>query len=147
VLVMKTGPSRKPPSSIHVVPVISPLPFCENHAANTGSADCFPRGKTTVTPVRTGPSPGLADASPRMIVETPTSTPRTSVIAFRGPGVPSKGTPRSRARGFICPSKDVDSARTTSVTAAVLMTPRIMAHLRSNDRISYPPLEGTTKWM
>ena len=43
-----------PPSSIHVVPVISPLPFCENHAAKTGSLDSLPRGRTTVTPVRTG---------------------------------------------------------------------------------------------
>ena len=27
VLVIMTGPSRKPPSSIQAVPVISPLPF------------------------------------------------------------------------------------------------------------------------
>ena len=31
-----TGPSRKPDSSTQVVPVISPLPFCENQPANTG---------------------------------------------------------------------------------------------------------------
>src|SRR5688500_7620808 len=76
VLVMNTGPSMKPPSSIQVVPVISPLPFCENQAANTGSFDPLPRGKTTLTPVRTGPSPALSAPCPRTIVENPTSTPR-----------------------------------------------------------------------
>src|SRR5262249_40135731 len=35
VLVMRLGPSRTPPSSIQVVPVISPLPFNENQPANT----------------------------------------------------------------------------------------------------------------
>ena len=34
-----------------------------------------------------------------MMVWWPTSIPATSVMAFNGPGVPSKGTPRSRARG------------------------------------------------
>ena len=34
VLVMKTGPSMKPPSLIQVVPVISPLPLSENQPAN-----------------------------------------------------------------------------------------------------------------
>ena len=47
-------------------------------------------------------SPGWSLAAhelpePLMIVLCPTSTPATSVIAFSGPGVPSKGTPRSRA--------------------------------------------------
>ena len=37
VLVIITGPSRNPDSSTQVVPVISPLPFCANQAANTGS--------------------------------------------------------------------------------------------------------------
>ena len=37
VLVMNTAPSRKPASSIQVVPVISPLPFKENQPANTWS--------------------------------------------------------------------------------------------------------------
>ena len=35
-----------------------------------------------------------------MSVVWPTSTPLTSVMALLGPGVPSKGTPRSRARGL-----------------------------------------------
>ena len=35
-----------------------------------------------------------------MIVLCPTVTPRTSVMALPGPGVPSNGTPRSRARGL-----------------------------------------------
>ena len=37
VLVIAMGPSRKPLSCTHVVPVISPLPFSANHDANTGS--------------------------------------------------------------------------------------------------------------
>ena len=37
VLVMATGPSRKPDSFTHVVPVISPLPLSVNQAAKTGS--------------------------------------------------------------------------------------------------------------
>src|SRR5579884_1648709 len=95
---MATGPSRKPDSSTHVVPVISPLPFWLNHPAYTGSGFAFPRGKMTVTPVRTGPMPTLSGPLPEMSVVFPTSTPRTSVMAFSGPGVPSNGTPRSRAR-------------------------------------------------
>src|ERR671925_465507 len=55
VLVIITGPSRKPDSSTHVVPVISPFPFRENQPANTPSCDALPRGRTAVTPVRTGP--------------------------------------------------------------------------------------------
>src|SRR5271167_2764853 len=96
-----TGPSRKPDSSTQVVPVISPLPLSEYHPANTGSKKLrFPRGRTAVTPVRTGPSPTFSFPEPEMSVVNPTSTPLTSVIAFNGPGVPSKGTPRSRARGL-----------------------------------------------
>src|SRR5262249_29371130 len=34
VLVIMTGPTRKPDSSTQVVPVISPLPFCEYQPAN-----------------------------------------------------------------------------------------------------------------
>src|SRR5215470_7030366 len=99
VFVIITGPSRKPDSSTQVVPVISPLPFKENQPAKTGSLSCLPRGKIAVTPVRTGPTPTLSAPSPEIIVFSPTSTPLTSVIAFNAPGVPSKGTPRSRARG------------------------------------------------
>src|SRR5580658_6188573 len=54
-----------------------------------------------VTPVRTGPLPTSSLPSPEMSVLWPTSTPRTSVMALLGPGVPSKGTPRSRARGLV----------------------------------------------
>src|SRR5882762_11694372 len=58
VLVIPIGPSRNPDSSTQVVPVISPFPFCENHPAYTGSfMEFFPRGRTAVTPVRTGPLP------------------------------------------------------------------------------------------
>jgi hypothetical protein len=101
VLVMSTGPSRKPPSSIQVVPVISPLPLSENQAAKTGSELRFPRGRMAVTPVRTGPVPTRSRPAPEISVVCPTSSPATSVMAFSGPGVPSNGTPRSRAR--VCP--------------------------------------------
>src|SRR5271169_2716057 len=58
VLVIITGPSRNPDSSTHVVPVISPLPFSEHQPANTRFAiESLPRGRTAVTPVRTGPLP------------------------------------------------------------------------------------------
>src|SRR5690242_10786193 len=98
VLVIITGPHKKPDSSTHVVPVISPLPFIVNQPAKTGSSDLLPRGNTAVTPVRTGPLPTMSFPLPTMSVRWPTSTPVTSVMASRGPGVPSKGTPRSRAR-------------------------------------------------
>src|SRR5271170_4684858 len=54
-----------------------------------------------VTPVRTGPLPISSLPSPEMSVVWPTSTPFTSVMALLGPGAPSKGTPRSRARGLV----------------------------------------------
>src|ERR1700680_2679212 len=58
VLVIITGPSRNPDSSIHVVPVISPLPFRENQAAKTGfDWESRPLGSIAVTPVRIGPLP------------------------------------------------------------------------------------------
>src|SRR5580704_11879860 len=94
------GPSRNPDSSIQVVPVISPLPFCENHPAKTGELSRRPRGRIAVTPVRTGPSPTTSFPSPRMIVRCPTSTPATSVMALMRPGVPANAIPRSRARAF-----------------------------------------------
>ena len=101
VFVIMTGPSRKPDSSTQVVPVISPAPFSANQPAKTGSLSvALPRGTTAVTPVRTGPLPTSSLPEPRMIVLCPTVTPRTSVIALPGPGVPSNGTPRSRARGL-----------------------------------------------
>src|SRR5215467_10863872 len=83
VLVIITGPSKKPDSSIHVVPVISPLPFCENQPANTASfIELFPRGSTAVTPVRTGPFPTSSFPSPEISVVWPTSIPATSVMAL-----------------------------------------------------------------
>src|SRR3984893_19097400 len=101
VLVIITGPSRNPDSSIHVVPVISPLPLSDHQPANTGLfMESLPRGRTAVTPVRTGPLPTWSLPSPEMRVVSRTVTPATSVIALSGPGVPSNGMPRSRARGF-----------------------------------------------
>src|SRR5208337_3489675 len=101
VFVIITGPTRKPDSSTQVVPVISPLPFNDHQPANTApSNESFPRGKIAVTPVRTGPLPASSFPSPEISVVWPTVTPGTSVIALNGPGVPSNGTPRSRARGL-----------------------------------------------
>src|ERR1700689_920161 len=101
VLVIITGPSRNPDSSTQVVPVISPLPFCANQPAKTGLfKESAPRGNTAVTPVRIGPLPTCNLPEPEISVVWPTVTPATSVMALSGPGVPSKGTPRSRARGF-----------------------------------------------
>ena len=101
VLVIAIGPSSKPLSCTHVVPVISPLPLSVNHAANTGSGFALPRGWTTVTPVRTGPCPTTSLPLPEISVVWPTSTPATSVIASSGPGVPPIGSLRSRSRGLL----------------------------------------------
>ena len=117
VLVSRTGPSRKPDSSIQVVPVISPLPLSENQPANTGSFDPLPRGRMAVTPVRTGPDPIFKAPLPEMSVVIPTSTPATSVIAFTGPGCPWNGTPRSRARGFVCECKAATCAASKMIAA------------------------------
>src|SRR5262249_15890403 len=68
--------------------------------AKTGSEESLPRGRTAVTPVRTGPSPSFSLPSPEMRVVCPTATPLTSVMALSGPGAPSRGTPRSRALGL-----------------------------------------------
>src|SRR5204862_8227606 len=111
VLVIITGPSRKPDSSTQVVPVISPFPFSDHQPAKTGLLiESFPRGRTAVTPVRTGPLPTCNFPSPKLSVVCPTVTPETSVMALSGPGVPSNGTPRSRARGLagrlFCPKEN-----------------------------------------
>ena len=65
VLVIITGPSRKPESSTQVVPVISPLPLSVNQPANTESSEFLPRGRMAVTPVRTGPTPTFRRAAAR----------------------------------------------------------------------------------
>jgi hypothetical protein len=119
VLVMRIGPSMNPDSSIHAVPVISPLPFCENHAPNAGRVtESSPRGRTAVTPVRTATGPALSGGRSLMMVECPTVTPFTSVMAFSGPGVPPNGTriasagPRRLAR-----PADIDKAAATPTRA------------------------------
>src|SRR5579864_833860 len=60
VLVSTTGTSIQPASLTHVVPVISPLPLSAQAAANTFLCQTSVRGMTAVTPVRTGPTPGLS---------------------------------------------------------------------------------------
>jgi hypothetical protein len=65
-----------------------------------------------VTPVRT-PAPSIR-------VTWPTSTPGTSVIAFRGPGAPkSNGMPRSRARGSAAKPGAPDTTRTTAANVRI----------------------------
>src|SRR5437588_12416004 len=112
VLVIITGPSRKPESSTHVVPVISPLPFSVNHAAKTAPLDPFPRGSTAVTPVRTGPSPTFRGPSPEIRVVCPTSTPFTSVIALKGPGCPPKELPKHGPGGLGRPETRPEKTKT-----------------------------------
>src|SRR6185436_20185668 len=90
-----------------------------------------------VTPVRTGPLPTFSGPSPEMSVVTPTSTPEMSVIALSGPGVPSNGTPRSRARGLPC-------ARVSGDTSAAA-TARQRIGARCWSLIALPPGTETTK--
>src|SRR5258708_16169889 len=49
-----------------------------------------------------------------MSVVCPTSTPLTSVMALFAPVVPSKGTPRSRARGLVCAASMPDNIMTAA---------------------------------
>src|SRR6185369_2700043 len=92
-----TGRLKDPASSIHVVPVISPLPLSEYHPAAHGApTPSRPRGRIAVTPVRTGPSPTTSGPSPSINVVTPTSTPPTSVMALSGPGSPGGAMPSAR---------------------------------------------------
>src|SRR3974390_649812 len=119
VFVIITGPIKKPDSSTQVVPVISPFPFSDHQPANTPvSLTSFPRGKTAVTPVRTGPFPTTSLPSPLISVVWPTVTPETSVMALSAPGVPSNGTPRSRARGVL----DFSWAEPGRTTRAIAQT-------------------------
>ena len=97
VLVIMIGPSMNPASSTQVVPVISPLPLSAYHPPNTGASSLL-RGRTAVTPVRTGPLPSSSLPSLAIRVAKPTATPATSVMALSGPGSPSNGMPRLRAR-------------------------------------------------
>src|SRR5260370_28683717 len=100
VLVSRIGVSMSPHSITWVIPDTSPAPLSTNPPPVIRSMKMFPwSGRMAVTPVRTGPVPGLSRPSPRMIVECPTRTPSTSVIALYLPvrNRPS-GTPSSLAR-------------------------------------------------
>src|SRR6476660_1044792 len=85
VLVSAIGYSKNPASLTQASPVISPVPFRTNDPAGTFLCQTSSRGMTTVTPVRTGPTPGFNGPSPEIRVVCPTLTPTTSVIALRGP--------------------------------------------------------------
>src|SRR5256885_1357654 len=131
VLVIITGPSRKPDSSTQVVPVISPLPLSDHQPAKTGLLmESLPRGRTAVTPVRIGPLPIWSLPSPEISVMCPTVTPGISVMALSGPGVPSKGTPKSRARGLepgFCCACRVEEQRKIVIHTANEYNDRIFA--------------------
>jgi hypothetical protein len=58
-----------------------------------------------------------------MIVQWPTATPATSTMLFVGPGCPTNGTPRSRARGAAAAAAaadDDDEAEAADTDAAVV---------------------------
>src|SRR5436190_18024981 len=65
--------------------------------------------------------------------------PATSVIASRGPGVPSKGTPRSRARGSPAASAGASSS---SATGAATSTRSGRQGARTGSRIENLGGEG-----
>src|SRR5947207_14026240 len=78
VLVIITGPSRKPDSSTHVVPVISPLPFWEYQpTTETRCMEANPRGSTAATPVRTGPLTTTSWPTTATTVVAPSRTPES----------------------------------------------------------------------
>ncbi len=101
MLVIITGPSRNPDSSTQAVPVISPLPFCENQAANTWSeAESFPRGQhrrhagaygtlAHLQFTRAGYQRGMAHGDADHIGD-----------GVQRPGRAVEGNSKSRARGF-----------------------------------------------
>src|SRR5215467_16190168 len=59
---------------------------------------------------------------PSMSVVCPTRTPSMSVMAFKGPGVPSKGTPRSRARSLCAASAALATAPVSDATSTSIGT-------------------------
>src|SRR6516162_11074949 len=153
VLVIMTGPLRNPESSTHVVPVISPLPLSVNQAANTASLLFFPRGWIAVTPVRTGPFPTSSLPCPEIKVVCPTSTPFTSVMALFAPGVPSKGTPRSRARGLLCAGRIVERKTSVQINATLrtgkwnIRPPGQSRQYKGNRRIKGLPQNPSVHWL
>src|SRR5437870_7615337 len=146
VLVIMIGPSTKPESSTQVVPVISPLPLSVNQPPKTASLDSLPRGRMAVTPVRTGPSPTLSFPLPEMRVAWPTSTPLTSVMAFRGPGWPSKGTPRSRARGLLWVNASALAIRSRRRVRAETGTSVVLVIERSGQRTRQYKASKGKRW-
>src|SRR5689334_6960813 len=68
VLVSAIGYSKNPDSLTQASPVISPVPLSTNDPAATFLCHTSSRGMTTVTPVRTGPWPGLSGPSPEIRV-------------------------------------------------------------------------------
>ena len=72
VLVIPMTPPSSPDSRTHSRPVSSPLPLSRWQPANTGSVQTSSScGTTTVTPVRTGPSPTTSGPSPLISVVWP----------------------------------------------------------------------------
>ena len=138
-----------PDSRIHSRPVSSPFPLRRwrrrRRAPTTGRRRA---GRSTVTPVRTGPSPDdRAARRPRISVVWPTRTPGTSVIAScgSGPAAPDDdaevsrphprmlaGRPRS-ARPAVSSGGDPDATDAMRHCASVAL-PRPAAPRHAPDR-------------
>src|SRR5665648_152208 len=89
-----------PHSRMALIPMSSPTPLAAKAPATTRSCQISsPWGRTAVTPVRAGPLPCGSSGPPHEMVQWPTRTPGTSVMAFSGPvGSTPTPTPRSRSR-------------------------------------------------
>ena len=99
VLVSAIGPFSIPHSATSVRPVSSPTPETRWNPANLGRSQGSGPGRTTVTPVRTGPWPRTSGPDPLTMVSCPTRTPATSVMALHRPaGYRPIARPKSRSR-------------------------------------------------
>ncbi|BAA29146.1 111aa long hypothetical protein [Pyrococcus horikoshii OT3] len=88
VFVNIIGVSIVPSSQSWIKPTGLEYPFITKAPARTFSLYMFPScGSIAVTPVLTGPFPGISFPFPLINVTCPTLTPLTSVILFLFPGL------------------------------------------------------------
>lgn len=124
VLVRPMGVSTRPHSETCVMPDISPAPLSTKLPAINLLSNTRSLGRITVTPVLTGPWPGISLPSPRMTVVWPTRTPLTSVIALYFPGGKTPiSIPSSLVRGCFMP-----------VPASCAIVARLVAEWPQSDR-------------
>ncbi len=140
VPVSSTGVSSAPSSATWVRPVPFMKPLRTKAAAGTFSRIRLPPwGSTAVTPVRQGPRPSARDPASAQMVQCPTRTPGTSVMALAGPtGRAPTARPSSRGEGRLTrftsamgsSSPPGRTPRATMATAATLWMAwaRIDAH-------------------